>query len=225
MLSIKVLNSLQNIYQLFKKDVQIEWRQKSTIASMLVYVISTVFVIYLSFKGALEQDVWMALYWIILLFVVVNLTISAFKDEALGQFYYIRTLAKPGELIAAKMLFNAFYFLILSALTLAVLSLFLGFPVADKGKFVLVVFVGAMGLANIFTLLAAITARINNVALMAVLGFPIVIPLLLLSIRLSTKAMDPFFVDGFTTELISVALLNALIIALSVILFTYLWRD
>ncbi len=205
--------------------MQIEWRQKSTIASMLVYVISTVFVIYLSFKGALEAEVWLALYWIILLFVVVNLTIRAFKEEAVSQFYYIRTLAKPAELIGAKMLFNAFYFLILSVLTLAVLSLFLGFPVEDKAKFLMVVFVGSLGLANIFTLLAAITARINNVALMAVLGFPIVIPLLLLSIRLSNKAMDPFFVDGFTAELLSVALLNALIIALSVILFTYLWRD
>jgi heme exporter protein B len=219
------LNSFNNIFNLFKKDVQIEWRQKSTIASMLVYVISTVFVIYLSFKGSLEQDVWMAIYWIILLFVVVNLTISAFKNEAMGQFYYIRNLAQPGELITAKMLYNALYFLVLSVLTLGVLTLFLGNPVADITKFMLVVLVGAIGLANIFTLLAAITARINNVALMAVLGFPVVIPLLLLSIRLSTKAMDPFFASGFYKELGAIVLLNALIIALSVILFTYLWRD
>lgn len=219
------MSYIQNIYQLLKKDVQIELRQKSTISSMLVYVVSTVFVIYLSFKGNLEQDVWMAIYWIVLLFVVVNSTINSFKLEATAQFYYIRTIAKSGEIITAKLLYNAFYFLILSALTLGVMSLFLGFPVADTFKFLAVVFVGAFGLANMFTLLAAITARINNVALMAVLGFPIVIPLLLLCIRLSTKAMDPFFVDGFTRELLSVLLLDGLIIALSMILFTYLWRD
>ncbi len=192
---------------------------------MLVYVVSTVFVIYLSFRGNLDQDVWMAIYWIVLLFVVVNLTISTFKNEALSQFYYIRTLAQPGALIAAKMLYNTLYFLLLSGLTLAVLTLFLGNPVADLAKFLLVVFVGALGLANVFTLMAAITARINNVALMAVLGFPMVLPLLLLSIRLSGKAMDPFFVSGFYKEISALVLLNALIIALSIILFTYLWRD
>lgn len=219
------MNTLQNIYHLFKKDVTIEWRQKSTIASMFVYVISTVFVIYLSFKGELEATVWMAIYWIILLFVVVNLTISAFTEEAGRQFYYIRSIASAVELIGAKMLYNAIYFVVLSGLTLAILALFFGFPVEKGNRFLLVAGLGSIGLANMFTLLAAITARIKNVALIAVLGFPVVIPLILICIRLSGKAMDSFFAVGFVKEIMVLVLLNVIIIAMSMILFTYLWRD
>ncbi|MCB0502934.1 MAG: heme exporter protein CcmB [Bacteroidetes bacterium] len=219
------MNTLQNIYHLFKKDVTIEWRQKSTIASMFVYVISTVFVIYLSFKGELDATVWMAIYWIILLFVVVNLTISAFTEEAGRQFYYIRSIASAVELIGAKMLYNAIYFVVLSGLTLAILALFFGFPVENGNRFLLVAGLGSIGLANMFTLLAAITARIKNVALIAVLGFPVVIPLILICIRLSGKAMDSFFAVGFVKEIMVLVLLNVIIIAMSMILFTYLWRD
>ncbi|MCB0603390.1 MAG: hypothetical protein KDC25_00865, partial [Saprospiraceae bacterium] len=147
------MNTLQNIYHLFKKDVTIEWRQKSTIASMFVYVISTVFVIYLSFKGELDATVWMAIYWIILLFVVVNLTISAFTEEAGRQFYYIRSIASAVELIGAKMLYNAIYFVVLSGLTLSILALFFGFPVENGNRFLLVAGLGSIGLANMFTLL------------------------------------------------------------------------
>ncbi|MEZ5007394.1 MAG: heme exporter protein CcmB [Chitinophagales bacterium] len=219
------MNTLQNIYHLFKKDVTIEWRQKSTIASMFVYVISTVFVIYLSFKGELEADVWMAIYWIILLFVVVNLTVSAFTEEAGRQFYYIRSIASSSELIAAKMLYNAIYFVVLSGLTLAIISLFFGFPVENGQRFLLIAALGSIGLANMFTLLSAITAKIKNVALIAVLGFPVVIPLILICIRLSAKAMDSFFAVGFLKEIMVLLLLDIVIVAMSMILFTYLWRD
>ena len=192
---------------------------------MLIYVISTVFVIYFSFTGSLDDRIWIGIYWIILLFVVVNMTIRSFSDEAGRQFYYIRTVANAGELMIAKLIYNGIYFIALSGLTLLILSLFLGFHIEMQGRFLMVVFCGSLGLANIFTLLSAITARIDNAALMAILGFPIVIPLLLMSIRLSMRCLDPLMQDGFTNEIIAVAVLDVLIIGLAVILFTYLWRD
>jgi len=216
---------MSNIINLFRKDVLIEWRQKAALASMLIYVVSTVFVIYFSFSGVLANRIWIGIYWIILLFVVVNLTIRTFSDESGPQFYYIRSLVKPADLILGKLLYNGIYFTVLSVITLGALVLFLGFEIVMYQKFLLVVFCGAFGLSNMFTLLSAITARINNVALIAILGFPIVIPLLLLSIKLSLRCLDPFMADGFYGDLAVLAILDVLIIGLAVILFNYLWRD
>ena len=221
----KSLKAISNIYQLLRKDTVIEWRQKSTLAAMMVYVISTVFVIYFSFTGVLEGSVWMAIYWIILLFVVVNLAFSSFKEESERQFYYIRTIAKPGQLVAAKMIFNAIYFIVLALLTLGILFLFFGIQISNLVGFILVVIVGSIGLSNIFTLLSAITARVKNTALLAVLGFPIVIPLLLLSIRLSSEMFKMMDRKAYQVELLSLIGLDVLIMALSIILFTYIWRD
>ena len=192
---------------------------------MLIYVVSTVFVIYFSFSGSMDDRVWIGIYWIILLFVVVNMTIRSFSAEANRQFYYIRSMAKPAQIMLAKLIYNGVYFIILSGLTLLIISLFLGFNVEMKYRFMLVVFLGALGLANMFTLLSAITARIENAALIAILGFPIVIPLILLAIRMSVRCLDPLMTDNFGTEVMALAVMDVLIIGLAVILFTYLWRD
>jgi heme exporter protein B len=225
LLFLPSMNAALTIWNLLKKDVLIEWRQKSALASMLIYVISTVFVIYFAFSGRMDVRIWVGIYWVILLFVVVNMTVRSFTEEANRQFYYLRSLAKPGEIMIAKLLYNGIYFIVLAGLTLLIISLFFGFGLEMKDRFLLVVLLGSLGLANMFTLLSAITSRIENAALTAILGFPIVIPLLLLSIRLSVKCADPVMAADFGSELLAVAVLDLLVIGLAVILFTYLWRD
>lgn len=225
MINPQKMTGATSIWNLLRKDALIEWRQKSALASMLIYVVSTVFVIYFAFSGSVDTRIWIGVYWVILLFVVVNMTIRSFSDEAGRQFYYVRTLAKPAWIMLAKLLYNGIYFLVLAGLTLVIMTLFLGFDIAMTYRFLLIAALGSLGLANMFTLLAAITARIENAALTAILGFPIVLPLLLLSIRASMRCLDPLMTKGFTREAVSVAILDGLIIGLAVILFTYLWRD
>lgn len=216
---------MSNVLNLLRKDALIEWRQKASLASMLIYVVSTVFVVYFSFSGDMPGRVWVGIYWIILLFAVVNLTLNTFSGESGPQFYYVRSLVRPADLIFAKLIYNALYFAGLSLVTLAALRIFLGLELAQTGRFLVVVALGSAGLAGMFTLLSAITARLGNVALIAILGFPIVIPVLLLSIKMSFTSLDPLLSEGFYGDLGILALLNLLIAALAVVLFTYLWRD
>lgn len=223
--TFELLRTAMNIIQLLKKDLLLEWRQASSIASMLIYVISTVFAIYFSFSGSVEVRVWISIYWIVLLFVVVNLTVNAFHELAGRQFYYIRSMASPFELIVARLIYHAIYFTVLAALTLGVLALFLGFDMELKASFMLVCLFGSLGLSGIFTLLSAIAARTGNVALIAILGFPIVIPLMLLAVKLSVRCTDRIMMQGFAKEMWALVILNALIVGMAAVLFPYLWRD
>lgn len=219
------MDTWNTVFALLKKDLLIEWRQRSTLASMLVYVTATVFVVYFSFTGRLQDSTWITVYWIILLFVSVNLTVRTFSEEAGPQFYYLRGLAAAGPIMISKLLYNAVYFLVLALITQGLLRLFLGVHTPSESRFLAVTVLGAWGLSSTFTLLSAITARLSNVALTAILGFPIVIPLVLLSIKLSLKCADPMLLLGFGSELAALAVLDLLIVGLSVILFSYLWRD
>jgi heme exporter protein B len=77
----------------------------------------------------------------------------------------------------------------------------------------------------VFTFLAAIAAKAQqNAAIMAILGFPIMIPQLLLLMGLSNGA----FVTNTPLHIPTVLLLIALdlmVILLAVILFPFLWKD
>jgi heme exporter protein B len=84
-----------------------------------------------------------------------------------------------------------------------------------------------MGISLVFSLMSAIAAKAQqNAALMAILGFPVIIPQLLLLIRLSRTAFAEVFREGAVLQLAGLTLIfNVLVIALSLILYPYLWRE
>ena len=75
--------------------------------------------------------------------------------------------------------------------------------------------------------MAAISAKAQqNAAVMAILGFPLIIPQLMLLMKLSKSAFGEIFRDGALLQM-SLLLLgfDVLVIALAVILFPFLWKD
>ncbi len=83
-----------------------------------------------------------------------------------------------------------------------------------------------MSLSLVFTFLAAIAARAQqSAALMAILGFPLVIPQLLLLSKISNVAFSSVLQGGFGWMITVLVALDVLIIVLSLILFPFLWKD
>jgi len=73
------------LLHLIKKEFLLEFRQKSTIGGVLVYVVGTVFVSALCFKGRLDKPTWNALFWVITLFTSVTISGKSFLKETGGQ--------------------------------------------------------------------------------------------------------------------------------------------
>jgi heme exporter protein B len=94
-------------------------------------------------------------------------------------------------------------------------------------QFFCISLVGAVGLSLVFTMLAAIASKaMQQASLMAILGFPIIIPQLLLLVRLSKTAFSEIFNQGVPTQLVLLLFaLDVLIILMAVILYPFLWKD
>ena len=60
---------------------------------------------------------------------------------------------------------------------------------------------------------------------MAIMGFPLIVPQLLLLGKISKVAFSSAIVTEFWKMLGMLALLDILVIALAVILFPFLWKD
>lgn len=216
---------LKSVLKLVEKEFRLEWRQKTALGSLLIYVIGTTFLVYLVFQGNINTPTWVVLFWIIALFTTLNAVSKSFLKDANEQFYYLRSLATPLQLISAKIIYNAILITGLCLLVYAVMILFFNENVEDKGIFLLTVLLGSIGFSNLFTLLTAITARTQNIVLLAILGFPLILPFLLLIVKLSLLS------DFYTQEkevylaLGAVALMDVITLVLSLVLFPYIWRD
>ena len=217
--------SVKHIITLIKKDLLLEIRQQYTFYGVLLYVASTIFVVYLV-MGQTEEDVWNALFWIIQLFVCVNAVAKSFLQDSKGRMLYYYSIAGARDFILSKLAFNAMLMLLMSLLSLFIFTLLLGNPLLHVLQFIGVSFLGGIGLSLIFTFLAAIAAKAQQqAALMAIMGFPIIIPQLLLLGKISKAAFAPVLQAGLGQMVLLLLGLDILIIILALILFPFLWKD
>ena len=216
---------LQKISTLIRKEATIEWRQKHTLFGVLLYVGSTVFAVYMM-NGQPEPKVWNALFWLIQLFVTVNSVAKSFLQESQARYRYYFSIVAPGVFMASKLIYNMLLQLLISLVSLGLFWIMLGNPIIQIGLFVAVTFLGSLALSSVFTFLSAIAAKANqNAALMAVLGFPIITPVLMILSKLATKAIMPVYQLGWWQLALVLGLLILLVIILSLILFPFLWKE
>ncbi len=196
---------------------------------MLLYVVSAVYVCFLAVKNGLGTATWNALFWIILLFAAFNALARSFQREDNSRQLYLYTLVDPRNVVMARTLYNAATMVILSLLSLLFFILFLGDEAldnADLGLFILAVMLGGIGFAAVLTLVSAIAARAGNgLGLMAILGFPIVLPMLLAVMRASKLSLDGVAWSVSSTYFGGIVLLVVITVTLAWVLFPYLWRD
>lgn len=202
-----------------------EWRQKHTLFGILLYISCTVFAIYMM-TGQPEGKVWNVLFWIGQLFVTVNSVAKSFLQEGEERGRYYFTIVAPGWYVLSKIIYSTISMLLLTALALGLFCLLLGNPIAHFEKFVLAACSGAAALAVLFTFLSAVAARARqNAALIAVMGFPIAIPLLMILSRLTLSSVAPVLQEGWWGLLGMMSVLSVLIMGLALILFPILWKE
>jgi len=212
------------IWTLFKKDLLLEVRQQYSFYGILLYAVSTLFVLYLSMDTP-EPRVWNGLFWIIQLFICTNAVAKGFMQESRGRWLYYYTLAHPITIVLAKLLFNVLLMAAMSVISLVLFRLFLGAPYQQAMGFLGIVLLGGISLSLVFTFLAAIAAKAQqNAAILAILGFPLILPQLILLQQIA----DTQFRVKSGMDWVSVALLMALdvlVVVLATILFPFIWKE
>lgn len=219
------MSNTKHIVALFKKDLLLEIRQQYTFYGILLYVASTIFVLYLA-MGQPEDKVWNGLFWMIQLFICVNAVAKSFLQESRGRMLYFYSIAGARDFIISKLLFNAALMVLMSITSLILFRLLMGDVLVNPLLFTGIVCLGGCSLSLVFTFLAAIAARAQqNAALMAILGFPLIIPQVLILMRISNIAFSDVIQSGLGQLIGLLVGLDILVIALSVILFPFLWKD
>lgn len=211
---------------LISKEITLEWRSKYALNGILLYVVSTVFVCYLSFREISSPPTWNALFWIIMLFASVNAITKSFIQESRARQLYYYTLTSPQAIIISKIIYNIMLMLLLAVIALGFYVLVFKNPIGDPMFYLLSVLLGSISFASVFTMISGIASKAGNgSALMAVLSFPVVIPLLIVLIKLSKNAMDGLDRSVSWDEIGVLVGINVIVITSSLLLFPFLWKD
>lgn len=218
---------ISQIKNLVQKELRLEWRAKYALNGVLLYVVSTVFVCYMSFITIPDKLTWNALFWVIMLFAAINAVAKSFLQESKGRLLYFYLLASPMAVILAKTIYNILLMLFLTLVALGFYSLVFDIPKQiDFGMYVIAVIMGSISFGTIFTMVSAIASKAGNGGmLMAILSFPIIIPVLIVLIKLAKNAIDGLDRSVSFDEIGLLLIINVMVVACAGILFPFLWRD
>ena len=210
---------------LIKKDLLLEWRQKYAIGGILLYVVSTVFIVFIS-TGDIPTPVWHILFWTIILFASVNAVVKSFVQENSQRQLYYYQLAHPIAIILSKIIYNIGLLFLLTVLTYIAMTVVYESPVRMVGLFWLTLFLASIGFSITFTFISAIASKADNSStLMAILTFPIVIPILGTLMTLSANALGIIQDTAYKKDIYTLLAIDGILLGLALILFPFLWKD
>lgn len=217
------------IFELVKKEFVLELRRKAVISGIGLYLASIIFICYLTFslrQNSINEATWSALFWLSILFAMVNGIAKSFIGEKKGTLIYYYSIASPQAIIISKIIYNAVLSLFLSVSGYILFSLFIDNPIRDQPLFLVTLLLSSFGFSASLSLISAIASKTNNSnILMAVLSFPVIIALLLMAIKITKNALDGLAFSDSQDELLNLLAINFIMIALAYLLFPYIWRS
>ena len=223
------MNALRAAWAVFRKDLRLELRRRVALNTLLVFTLATVLVAYVALvRAPLDPRAHAALLWVILLFAAsVGLGRTFTAETEAGTDLLLRQHAPPGAVYAGKLGFTLALTLLLGGVAALAYGLVLGVAVTAPGLLAAVLGLGAVGLAGATTLLSALIARARGgAALLPVLLFPLLVPLLLAGVRLTRAALDGGMgwagaTDGFVT----LGSFAVVVVTGGVLLFETVWEE
>ncbi len=216
---------LADIWTLIRTELRLEIRNKFSLASILLFSIVLVFIVFKAFNQFSPMS-WNVLYWIIILFLSSNTVLKTFSLERSRTGIYYYTLLDPFKVIISKIIYN---FLLLFLLGLVVYLLFIYFTfdaVQHRGVFLGDLALVSFGLSIVFSFSSAIAnGESNSGVLISILGLPLVLPILLMGIKISTVALGITSDSQINMDFILLAAIDVLLAGIVIILFPILWKS
>jgi heme exporter protein B len=212
---------IKELIYLVVNDFKIQWRQKNSFLSIFLYVISTIFLIYISFNGfEIDNKVKIDIFWLIILFAIVNAVGTNFAKERTELQYYYSTIASGEAILLGKMIYNTLIMLVVSIFSYFCFMALIEVNILHSVIFFLNLILGVSELTLIFTVVTALAFKTdNNFTISAILGIPLVIPLLIIIVKINAYSLELTYDAGIVLKFfILLALLNIITIVLAYIL-------
>ncbi len=216
---------MKEFLYLIQKDLTLELKQKHLVGSVLLYLAGILYIINFLFQE-IQVQTWTVLFWIIVLFSSIQLSLKGYFSEGKGVQMMYYQLAAPETIYLSKWVYNTILIVLIEVLCTIGFHLISPIRLESYGVFSIVLLLAAMGLSGImsFTSILVSHAPIKS-TLVSILSIPLILPILLESIQLTATVLG-FIEDTSRFKDFTLLLaIDILILSVGLSLFPYLWRE
>ena len=179
------------IVTLLSKDLRLEWRVAKNTGALVLFVLTTLFVIY-SVRAEWGGDTWMTLYWIIFLFSCSTASSRHFQELSGRSGLYYYHLYPAIAYLLAKMIFLSMLLMLIGAILWWGMVMISGLQIHHHQNMWICIAAGSLSLSISFNFISAIAnfSGNRNAFLIPLLAFPVVLPQVILLILSSKTAVS-----------------------------------
>ena len=211
------------------KDLRSEIRTRYGITTLALFVVTVVSLLaYATAEEPLAKPIVAGVIWILMFFTAMSgLGRGFMSEEERGTSLYLRLSAPTSSIYWGKLAGNL-VFSLLSNLALILLFLIL-MPLVQVGSFgllFLTVVLGSCGLATVVTITSAIVAKAGTRnALLPVLSFPLLLPLVMPGIQATLYALAGLGIAEAWGDVSVMIAHTGIVAVVSWLVFGVLWEE
>jgi len=199
-------------------------------SALLLFVVTTVtLVVFAAASEPMPRPIAAAVLWIVMFTTAMTGLGRCFvAEEERGTSLLLRMSATPSHIYAGKLLGNIVQALVanLAAALLFIFFLSDTITVGNPTLLVLVVSTGSIGMATALTVISAIVAKAGSRnALLPVLSFPILVPLLLPGVNAMIYGLAGLSVAEAMPDILLMLSYTGILVVVSYLVFEVLWCD
>ena len=222
------MRSIAKVISLIKIEWSLDLKRPAILASAILQMAVMAMLSMLSMLSQSEKatKIWNSLFWITLIFCTLQAISKSFLTVSRNRWIYWNQLSSPGQILWSKIIYGWITMIILTLINLLFFGFFMGIPVIHMFAYIKILILVTGGISTIFTFIGAIASKANQAGFLApVLSLPVILPLILLGIKASNKVFNPILVSSVNKDILMLTALDGLILVLSGILFSALWKE
>jgi heme exporter protein B len=222
------MRSIAKVISLIKIEWSLDLKRPAILASAILQMAVMAMLSMLSMLSQPEKatKIWNSLFWITLIFCTLQAISKSFLTVSRNRWIYWNQLSSPGQILWSKIIYGWLTMIALTLINLILFGFFMGIPVIHMLAYIKILILVTGGISTIFTFIGAIASKANQSGFLApVLSLPVILPLILLGIKASNKVFNPILVSSVNKDILMLTALDGLILVLSGILFSALWKE
>lgn len=220
---------MKEIIGIFYKEIFSEFRTKSAIATIALFIITTITIIGIGIGNEpINSQIAGGILWVVMFFsAMTGLSKIFIQEEERNTSLFIMVNADSSSIYFGKLIYNTLLSILINFFTIVLFLFFLNqVKIISWEIFILTMFLTSIGLSSATTIISALISKASSKnALFPVLSFPVLLPLVFIGLNLTIDAIEGTNLANSLNDINLLVAYNGIIILLSYFLFDYIWKD
>lgn len=211
------------------KEFLTEFKNFSSAASVFLFVLTSVIIVSYSVSSKnISDEVFAGITWILIFFTsMIGQSRVFVTEEERETWLFLKINSNSTSIYFGKLIFNIVFGFVANLLTIGLLLIFNSkFIIDSYGMYILCVICGGIGISAASTIISALISKASSKgALFPVLAFPLILPIILLSIDATILSIVGAVPERIYSDLGVIIAYTGAVVTASYILFDFIFKE